>query len=1196
MRKSLLAAAALSAFIAQAEIVEPLFIENELGVDATLDYKLLKEMGPWDDRNYQLTKKDIALLPQDDQILANVPLFFKIQYRKQHPETGKYYPRSLYQNFLGNYGGLLVDGVWYKEGLGNGTFTEDSYGKTTAANQLRVAANEVALENGVLGDESAIECNPTNKNNCVAGTNSQNGQTMYYSSDGGVSWTKSQSNPGSSCCDPTVDWSSDGSIVYQGDLSRVGSSIGVRWSRSLDQGQTWESMKSITTTGSDKEYLHVDRSPSSPYLDNLYMTWHDGNVLQFARSTDKGLSFQTPISFSSEPRGIGSDATTDSAGNLYYFYPSTTSSSGIRMLKSTNGGASFAASTRVAVLNGSFEIKIPSMETRNAFIYTSADVDRSNDTIYVAWTDKANDSSSGNTSATANHAWIQVAKSTNGGASWTSCAVPHDTSDSIAAGNAQDRYHPWIKVGDDSTVHIGYYDTRHSTNRTGVDFYYSTSTDACASWTETRFTSQTSSNLSDGQEWGDYNGLSVVLDKIAMTWTDNRSGKATFVGIDTITGGGGGGNASPTASFTQNCNNLSCSFDGSASSDSDGSIAAYSWSIGGTAVTASKTYASYGSYSVTLTVTDDLGATGSSTQTVTLVDPNASILSNGVAKTGLSGATNNEQNWTMSVPAGATNLSFDMSGGTGDADIYVRFGSAPTTSTYDCRPYATGNNESCPVTNAQTGTYYVMIRAYAAYSGVSLTGSFNAPAANVAPTASFTSNCTDLSCSFDGSGSSDSDGTISSYSWSFGATGSTASNTYGSAGTYAVTLTVTDNDGATASSTQNVTVTAPPANIAPTASFTSNCTDLSCSFDGSASSDSDGTIASYSWSFGASGVTATNTYASAGTYTVTLTVTDNDGATNAASQSVTVTAPPVNVAPTASFTSNCTDLTCSFDGSASSDSDGTIASYSWSFGSTGASASNTYASAGTYAVTLTVTDNNGATGTSTQNVTVTAPPAGNVLSNGVTVTGLSAATGATVDYTMVVPAGATGLSFAISGGTGDADIYVRFGAAPTTSNYDCRPYATGNNETCNETAQAGTYYIMVRAYAAFSGVSLTGSYSTGGSTGQVFSSTTNVNIPDNNATGATSNIVSDRAGASNSMKITYNIIHTYIGDLKVELIDPNGTVTTLRNNTGGSANDINESKTINKGSTTATGTWGLRVIDSAGADTGYINSWSIEFL
>lgn len=396
MKKTLLAAALAVSVSSQAKIVEPISIDNRLGVDKSLDYVKLKELGPWDDRNYQLTKSDLMILPENDQYLANVPVFFKVLYRKQHPETGEHYPRSLYQNFNGNYGGLLVDGIWYKKELGLGNVTDETYGKIPQSIVQKAAANEVALEAGVSGDESSIECNPVNKNNCVAGTNTQNGQTMYYSTDAGVTWTKSQTNPNSSCCDPTVDWSADGSIVYQGDLRRSGSSIGVRWSRSLDQGVTWEPMKNITTSGSDKEYMHVDRSSSSPHVDNIYMTWHDSNVMQFARSTDMGVSFSTPISFSSEPVGIGSDITSDSAGNVYYFYPSTTSSASVRLLKSTNGGASFSSGSLVRSLNGRFDVAIPAMETRRAFIYTSADVDRNNDTIYVAWTDETDSSAGGN--------------------------------------------------------------------------------------------------------------------------------------------------------------------------------------------------------------------------------------------------------------------------------------------------------------------------------------------------------------------------------------------------------------------------------------------------------------------------------------------------------------------------------------------------------------------------------------------------------------------------------------------------------------------------------------------------------------------------------------------------------------------------------------------------------------------------------
>ncbi len=70
--------------------------------------------------------------------------------------------------------------------------------------------------------------------------------------------------------------------------------------------------------------------------------------------------------------------------------------------------------------------------------------------------------------------------------------------------------------------------------------------------------------------------------------------------------------------------------------------------------------------------------------------------------------------------------------------------------------------------------------------------------------------------------------------------------------------------------------------------------------------------------------------------------------------------------------------------------------------------------------------------------------------------------------------GATAIKFVIAGGTGDADLYVRFGAAPTQTVYDCRPYTSGNAEVCEfNPAQAGTYHVMIHPYAAFSGVTLT---------------------------------------------------------------------------------------------------------------------------
>ncbi|WP_374948018.1 PKD domain-containing protein [Agreia sp.] len=255
---------------------------------------------------------------------------------------------------------------------------------------------------------------------------------------------------------------------------------------------------------------------------------------------------------------------------------------------------------------------------------------------------------------------------------------------------------------------------------------------------------------------------------------------------------------------------------------------------------------------------------------------------------------------------------------------------------------------------------------------------------NVKPVASFSSVVADLDVTFDGSGSVDRDGTVDSYAWDFGdgatATGATPVHHYTTAGDHTVKLTVTDNTGATDSVEHAVTTVLP--NVPPVAAFKTVATNLTLAVDASAASDSDGTITGYAWNFGdgatATGATASHAYAAGGTFPVTLTVTDNRGAVVAATQSVTITAPPANVPPVAAFTNTVADLSASFDAGTSSDADGTVASYAWTFGDgttgTGATTSHAYTAAGTFSVVLTITDNAGATGTVTKSVTVTAPP------------------------------------------------------------------------------------------------------------------------------------------------------------------------------------------------------------------------------
>ena len=194
--------------------------------------------------------------------------------------------------------------------------------------------------------------------------------------------------------------------------------------------------------------------------------------------------------------------------------------------------------------------------------------------------------------------------------------------------------------------------------------------------------------------------------------------------------------------------------------------------------------------------------------------------------------------------------------------------------------------------------------------------------------------------------------------------------------------------------------------------------------------------------------------------------------------------------PTANFGFTTSGLTANFTDS-STDSGGTIGSHSWTFGdggtSTATNPSHTYATAGSYSVTETVADsvNTSATSSKTSTVTVSSGGGGNTLTNGVPVTGLSGTSGMSSVYTFTVPAGATNVSVAISGGTGDADLYVKAGSAPTLSSYDCRPYVTGNSETCSNLSAGVTYYVSINAYTAYSGVSLVGNYTTGGGGGNV---------------------------------------------------------------------------------------------------------------
>jgi len=518
--------------LAGAQIIDP-----ALGIDPRVPYASLTRFGPWDDRNYLLTAEDLELLaPNEAEISEAIPVFYRVALRRANPELQRsgpaQYPRSALPRFLILYGGYLYNGKLYRNIEKHGghfvlvlddedAISEGDFYERVEAPEALTTDVRVTSPNG--GAESAVAINPVNKNLVIAGSNGPGGgQKMHYSTNGGATWNSAAALPlGGTCCDPTVDWSSDGSYAYAAALG------GVWFYRSADAGQTWDDLATINgdprrelhIAGADKEFMHVDRYAGSLHQDNIYVTWHEGNVMRIARSTNFGHTWSTVVhSSSSNFRGIGSDVATDKNGAVYHFWPGFNVPN-IWVSKSTDGGASFGTPTQVALTQASFIFPIPSMEVREVFVYVSADADLTDGpyggSIYAAWTDSTAPTSGVPAN---NHARIRVAYSRNGGASWT-VVTPHPTADATTV----DRWHQFLAVAPDGSVHVIFYDTTRDPTRTSVDVYHSVSTNGAQTFsTPTRLTAVQSPNITGSFEFGDYNGLAAVMNQVIAIFTDNR--------------------------------------------------------------------------------------------------------------------------------------------------------------------------------------------------------------------------------------------------------------------------------------------------------------------------------------------------------------------------------------------------------------------------------------------------------------------------------------------------------------------------------------------------------------------------------------------------------------------------------------------------------------------------------------------------
>jgi len=420
---------------------------------------------------------------------------------------------------------------------------------------------------------------------------------------------------------------------------------------------------------------------------------------------------------------------------------------------------------------------------------------------------------------------------------------------------------------------------------------------------------------------------------------------------------------------------LVVAFSSAGSDDTDGTIVETSWDFGDgspldTSASPFHTYTAPGSYTATLTVTDDSGDTDTATVAITV---NAN-----------------------QAPTAVANATPDA----GKAPLGVIFSSAGSVDTDgSIVAYEWDFGDGSPVSSAANPSHlygaegeYTATLTVTDDDGVSATASLliDVGPPNVTPTVVAAADPAfgkvPLDVDFSSAGTVDPDGSIVSYSWNFGdgsplSTEADPSHTYTSVGSFTATLTVTDDDGATATLPVAIDVLA---NVAPTAvaSATPDAgkEPLEVSLSSAASTDPDGTIAGHEWDFGdgspvSTSANPTHVFQLPGSYTVTLTVTDDSGDSDSTTLTVTVNAnqTPTAVANATSTTSGNAPLTVTFDSAASVDPDGTF-TVSWDFGdgseaSTETAPSHTFTDVGSYTVTLTVTDDNGATSTDTLTVT-----------------------------------------------------------------------------------------------------------------------------------------------------------------------------------------------------------------------------------
>jgi hypothetical protein len=469
---------------------------------------------------------------------VDIPRWLAAHYRRNHSELPK---AALQLDPTGGYP-LALENL-FSWMLLHQDLQPSQAPEAKAASAPSVGANlKISGDNDSPRSESEIRVNPGNPLQIIAASNNiGNGRQAQFSSpDGGKTWgqtTLPLLSADSMHSDPTVHWTSDGTAwATTIGINADSTVLQMRAYKSTDAGKTWtfDATFSGDQTAADKQSMWTDWSQTSPFRDRIYVIWHNNRPAYV--SSRSGSGWHKPVLISgAETTGtaIGSDITTNESGHVFAVWPDT-GSKGLFVAKSTDGGETFSSPRLIHKTFGSFQISVPSFGLRAALVGTSIAAHGSD--VYVSWVDlsgdpecrtPASEPADDINSVCTSRVWFT--QSSDAGDTWSD-PIKINPDPSLV-----DQFNHRLAIDPQSGIlGVIYYSTGTAANRKKTDLVFQFSSDSGKKWSKvtkvtTAMTDETTVHADNGNQYGDYNGLSAANGGFFTSWTDRRDDRSEAI-------------------------------------------------------------------------------------------------------------------------------------------------------------------------------------------------------------------------------------------------------------------------------------------------------------------------------------------------------------------------------------------------------------------------------------------------------------------------------------------------------------------------------------------------------------------------------------------------------------------------------------------------------------------------------------------